>query len=320
MNSNQSFSKCLTAFRLIYVPWASAVLCLVSFTSAAAALPGKTFPTPEAAVSALSTAVMARDTNALAAIFGPAFADIKSADTVQNQNELTKFGENLSASNHISRAADDRCILETGVDRFPFAIPIVRKDGAWFFDTDAGKEELINRRVGRNELEALQSLRTAAQAQREYAAKDHDNDEVLEFAQKIISTPGKKDGLYWSPDIDGEISPLGPAFADAQEEGYFKQPGKPNVPQPFHGYFFKILTRQGQHAPGGTYDYIINGNMIGGFAFVAWPAKYGDSGVMTFIINQRGKIYQKDLGPNTEATATNMKVYDPDTSWTVVTD
>jgi hypothetical protein len=179
---------------------------------------------------------------------------------------------------------------------------------------------LINRRVGRNELEALQSLRTAAQAQREYAAKDHDGNEVMKFAQKIISTPGTKDGLYWSPDIDGEISPLGPAFADARAEGYFKQPGKPNVPQPFHGYFFKILTRQGQHAPGGAYDYIINGNMIGGYAFVAWPAKYGDSGVMTFIINQRGKIFQKDLGPNTEAVATKMKVYDPDPSWTVVTD
>jgi hypothetical protein len=137
----------------------------------------------------------------------------------------------------------------------------------------------------------------------------------LEYAQKLISSPGAKDGLYWSPDIDGEISPLGPAFVAARGEGYFKQSPGDSSPQPFHGYYFKILTRQGKHAPGGAYDYIINGNMIGGFAFVAWPAKYDDSGIMTFIINQQGKVYQKDLGPNTDSIARKMKEYDPDSSW-----
>ena len=154
-------------------------------------------------------------------------------------------------------------------------------------------------------------------AQRDYARKDRDGDQVLKYAQKIISNPGKKDGLYWPVDSDsaGEESPLGPAFARAQSEGYLKGPGNENKPEPFHGYHFRILTRQGKSAPGGAYDYIINGNMIGGFALVAWPADYGDSGIMTFIINQQGKVYQKDLGEKTEAIVKDMKAYDPDPSW-----
>src|SRR5262249_5253479 len=147
--------------------------------------------------------------------------------------------------------------------------------------------------------------------------QDRDGDEVLEYAQRFVSSPGKKDGLYWPQDLDGDISPLGPGFVKAQAEGYFKDtPMDGDAPQPFHGYLFKILTRQGKSAPGGAYDYIINGNMIGGFALVAWPVDYDDSGIMTFIINQQGKVYQKDLGPKTEAIVKDMKVYDPDPSWT----
>ena len=148
--------------------------------------------------------------------------------------------------------------------------------------------------------------------------KDRDGDEVLEYAQKFSSTPGTKDGLYWPPDLDGEISPLGPLVAQAQEQGYGRKPGRRAPrPQPFHGYFFKILTRQGKSAPGGKYDYVINGNMIGGFALVAWPAEYGETGIMTFIVNQQGRVYQKDLGPKTAKVAAAMKAYDPDKTWTL---
>ena len=179
------------------------------------------------------------------------------------------------------------------------------------------KEELINRRVGRNELEALKSVRAYVDAQREYASRDRDGDGVLEFAQKLSSSPGKTDGLYWPIELNGEMSPLGPLMADAQGEGYNLGQGatSDDGPQPFHGYFFKILTRQGKHVPGGKYNYIINGNMIGGFAMIAWPTEYGNSGVMTFIVNQQGRVYQRDLGPETARIARKMKAYDPDPTW-----
>lgn len=285
--------------------------------SASGAAIGKTFASPEDAVVALKKAVSSRDTNALAAIFGPAVEEIKSSDPVDAQNELTEFAEKLNASNHIAHASNDKFILEVGDDRYPFAIPIAQKGGSWFFDTEAGKEELINRRVGRNELEALKSVRAYVDAQRDYASKDRDGDEVLEYAQKIISTPGKQDGLYWPVEDapNGDESPLGPVFADAQNEGYLKAPRQDGERQPFHGYYFKILTEQSKHAPGGAYNYIINGNMIGGFALVAWPADYGDSGIMTFMVNQQGRVYQKDLGEETDEIVNNMKAYDPDQGW-----
>ena len=166
----------------------------------------------------------------------------------------------------------------------------------------------------------LRVLRACVQSQREYATEDHNGSEVLQFAQRFISTPGTKDGLYWPSDLDGQISPLGPLVARAQRRGYGNQPQDAPASEPFHGYYFKILTRQGPHAPGGKYNYIIHGNMIAGFAFVAWPAAYGESGIMTFIVNQRGRVYQKDLGPNTETLVEKMKEYDPDKTWTVSPD
>jgi hypothetical protein len=171
----------------------------------------------------------------------------------------------------------------------------------------------VNRRIGRNELAVLDVIRTYVEAQREYASADRDGDEVLEYAQKIASIEGAKDGLYWPPDLDGTLSPLGPLVAEAQAAGYRKDAD--SGPQPFHGYYFRILTRQGKHAPGGAYDYIIHGNMIGGFALVAWPAEYDGSGVMTFIVNQQGRVYQKDLGSRTGKIAASMKTYDPDETW-----
>ena len=241
-------------------------------------------------------------------------------DAVQAANEFAAFAAAFAETNRLVRESDTRRVLELGNDPWPFPVPIVRKDGHWFFDTAAGKDELLNRRIGRNELETLKVVRAYVQAQREYASRDRDGDGVLEYAQNFLSTPGNKDGLYWSPEPDGEISPLGPLVAAAQAEGYRKSTGEKSAPQPFHGYLFKILTRQGKHASGAKYDYVINGNMIGGFALVAWPAGYGETGIMTFIVNQQGRVYQKDLGPQTGKTAGTMKAYDPDKTWTVSPD
>jgi len=282
---------------------------------------GKTFATPEAAVAALISAVVTTNRPELHAIFGPAAEDIVNPDAVQAATEFAEFATALGQTNRLVRESHTRRVLELGNDAWPFPVPIVQKDGAWFFDTAAGKEELLNRRIGGNELETLKVVRAYVQAQREYAAKDRDGSQVLKFAQKLISTAGAKDGLFWSPDFDGEISPLGPLAADAAAEGYGK--GKKTAgdePQPFHGYLFKILTRQGKHAPGGKYDYVINGNMIGGFALVAWPAEYRQSGIMTFIVNQQGRVYQMDNGPQTGARAAAMKSYDPDPAWSTSPD
>jgi len=278
----------------------------------------KTFPTPEGAVAALAAACSTDDSNALHLIFGPAAGDIENPDRVQARNERQTFVSAFNQTNQLVRELDAKCVLEVGTNSWPFPVPIVKRDGQWFFDTEAGKDELLNRRIGKNEIATLQSVRAYVEAQREYASQDRDGDDVLEYAQKFGSTPGTKDGLYWPFDLDGEISPLGPLVAEAQDQGYGKRVRKEgDAPQPFHGYFFKILTRQGKSAPGGKYDYLINGNMIGGFALVAWPAAYGESGVMTFLVNQQGRVYQKDLGAKTAQVAAALKQYNPDHTWAV---
>ena len=277
---------------------------------------GNTFGTPEAAISALAADVRNGDVEALRALFGPAAQDIMNPDRVQATNELAAFATALDQRSRLDHESDTRCMLEVGTNWWPFPIPLVKRDGHWFFDTAAGKEEILNRRIGKNELAVLEVVRAYVDAQREYASRDRDGDGVLEYAQRIASSPGTTDGLYWDPDLNGEISPLGPLAAEAQGEGYFSGGFAPSAaPEPFHGYFFKILTRQGKHAPGGKYDYIINGNMIGGFAMVAWPAEYRESGVMTFVVNQQGRVHQKDLGAGTSKIARKMTVYDPDDSW-----
>jgi len=282
---------------------------------------GKTFATPEEAVAALVQATSAESGSGLKAIFGPAAAEIENPDRVQATNEFHAFTAALNATNRLVHESATKCVLEVGANSWPFPVPIVKKDGRWFFDTEAGKEEILSRRIGKNELAVLQVVRGYVSAQRDYASRDRNGDDVLEYAQRIASTPGTKDGLYWPPDLDGEISPLGPMVAEAQSEGYsMKARGQEGTRAPFHGYFFKILTQQGKHAPGGKYSYIINGHMIGGFALVAWPAEYGESGIMTFIVNQQGRVYQRDLGPKTEKLAAAMKVYDPEPGWSVSPD
>ncbi len=297
------------------------VLALVGPIAAGAADTGKTFATPEEAVSALLTATSARSGTDLRSIFGPAAAELENPDRVQATNEFRAFASALNTTNRLVQESDAKCVLEIGTNFWPFPVPIVKKDGRWFFDTEAGKEELLNRRIGRNELSTLQTVRAYVEAQREYASSDHTGDQVLEYAQRLFSSPGKEDGLYWPLTPDGEVSPLGPLVAEAQGEGYAAHSkAASGGREPFHGYYFKILTRQGKHAPGGKYSYIINGHMIGGFALAAWPAEYGQSGIMTFIVNQQGLVYQRDLGPKTGKLAPAIKAYDPDPNWSVSPD
>jgi hypothetical protein len=297
-------------------------LALGASTAVRAEDAARTFPTPEAGVAALIAAVNAKDKDALHGIFGPAEADIENPDQVQAAGELEHFAAALNATNQLMHESDTRCELEVGAQSWPFPIPLVKaQDGGWFFDTEAGKEEILDRRVGQNELATLQSVRAYVAAQREYASRDRMGNEVLQYAQKIISSPGLKDGLYWPADMDGELSPLGPQIAEADVAGYSKMwQGTNAEPEPFHGYYFKILTCQGKHAPGGKYNYVINGNMIGGFALVAWPAEYGNTGVMTFIVNQQGRVWQKDLGAKTGKLAPAMDKYNPDSTWQLSTD
>src|SRR5262245_60404401 len=274
------------------------------------------FATPELAVTALADAVNNTNHAALRKLFGSPIDELINPDRVQAANDFAAFSAALSATNYLDHESDHRCVLELGTNQWPFPVPLVQTNGQWSFDTAAGLDELINRRIGRNELDTLNTVRAYVDAQREYATVDHNGNGVLKYAQRLVSTPGTKDGLYWPPDVDGELSPLGPLVASAQEEGYGKHLAETNAaPQPFHGYFFKILTRQGKNPPGGKYDYIINGNMIAGFALVAWPAQYGDTGIMTFLVNQQGRVYQKDLGPKTAKLAADMKEYNPDSSW-----
>jgi hypothetical protein len=313
---SQSFPLLTTGFRLL-LALMFGVPALVH-----AADTGQTFLTPEAAVTAFTTAALAKDQPALEGIFGPAAADIENPDQVQAAHELESFADALSLTNHLVHESDTHCVLEVGEQSWPFPIPLVKQaDGRWFFDTAAGKEEILNRRIGRNELTTLQSVRAYVLAQRAYAASDRLGANVLQYAQKIISSPDLKDGLYWPTNLDGEISPLGPLVAHAQAAGYVSSAKNDGTaPEPFHGYYFKILTRQGKHAPGGKYNYVINGNMIGGFALVAWPAEYGNSGIMTFIVNQQGRIYQRDLGAKTGKLAPAMEYYDPDSTWQLSSD
>jgi hypothetical protein len=285
----------------------------------------KTFPTAEEALSALATAVNARDREALKAIFGPAIDELTSPDRVQATNELAAFAEAMSRSRRLVKETTNSFSVEVGGNAYSFPVPIVQQqDGRWFFDTAAGKEEVINRRIGRNEIGAITVARVYVQAQREYASKDRDDDEVLEYAQRLLSTPGKKDGLYWPIELDGELSPLGPLVALAREEGYRREQNSEATEgeqaRPYHGYFYRILTRQGPAAPGGKYDYIINGNMIAGFALLAYPADYGETGIMSFIVNQQGKVYQKDLGPKTAEVAKSIEEYNPDKTWSLSPD
>jgi len=277
------------------------------------------FATPEEAVQALAAAAKTKDTEALNAIFGPELHGLVSADAVQASNRFAIFARRISSKVNLVRPSDDRVLLEIGYDAWPFPIPLVRQGGQWAFDTEAGKQEILNRRIGMNELGTIGVCRAYVEAQREYASENHDGDEVLQYAQSLRSQPGKHDGLYWHAEEGAEVSPFGPLVAQARGEGYRHESKiMSDAQKPYHGYYFKILTRQGRHAAGGKYSYIINGRMIAGFALVAWPVEWGNSGIMTFIVNQEGKVYEKCLGSKTAGAALKMTTYDPDSTWKLV--
>ncbi len=243
-----------------------------------------------------------------------------SADVVQATEGFNLFVERLKEKATLVPLSDSKDELEIGADGWPFPIPVVKGgDGKWFFDTAAGKEEILNRRIGANELGAIDVCHAYVDAQREYAGQERNGDEVLEYAQNLMSSAGTQDGLYWPAHKPGdEISPFAPPLiAQARDEGYHRRTGLLTGEQtPYHGYYFRILTRQGARAPGGKYNYIINGHMIGGFALIAWPAEWGNTGVMTFIVNQRGKVFQKDLGPkNGFARQDRLPPMSPDPTW-----
>jgi hypothetical protein len=273
----------------------------------------KTFVSPEEAVTALIDAAKAGSQEELMAIFGPAAREVlSSGDPVEDKAARERFVKAYDAKHALMREGDAKAVLQIGAEDWPFPIPIIKTNQQWSFDAKKGKEELTNRRIGRNELSTIQTCLAYVDAQREYAGKDRDGDGLFEYAQRFISTPGKKDGLYWEAKPGDEESPLGDFAARATREGYTKTSNKP---VPYHGYYFKILKAQGKHAPGGAYDYVVKQRMIGGFALVAYPAQYGSSGVMTFVVNHDGVVYEKNLGKDTAKVAQAMKKFDPDKSW-----
>jgi len=294
-----------------------------------------TFATPEDALKALKDAAAAKDKAALEQIFGPASKDLMNPDAVQSAAECEAFSKHLAEMSNLVRRGDDQVVLYIGQENWPMPIPIVRKDGKWYFDTVAGKDEILARRIGENELNTIDVCRAYVVAQNEYHATDWNGDDMLEYAQHFKSSPDKKDGLYWEAADNEPQSPMGPLVAEARAEGYFaarppaegqaQEPpvaGQPAHGQhrPFHGYYFRILTKQGPHAPGGAFDYIINGHMVAGFALVAYPAEWGNSGVMTFIVGPRGKVYQKNLGEKTAEQAAALTEFDPDDTWKPVSE
>ncbi len=293
---------------------ASLVVIILTFAGTAAAEKQKAFTTADEAVKVFVSALRDNNEKELAAIFGPpAKGLISSGDPVSDRQRRERFLKAYDEKNSIVPEGQ-RMVLNVGQNDWPFPVPVVKKGNVWVFDTEIGKQEILNRRIGENELDTIQTMLAIVDAEREYAMKDSDNHGLLEYAQKFRSDPGKRNGLYWETKEGEEPSPLGELVAKAKAEGYTYQKSK-SEPVPYHGYYFRILKAQGKNAPGGAYDYLVNGHMIGGFAVVAYPAGYGNSGVMTFLVNDDGVVYQKDLGKNTNRIATAMKMFDPDKTW-----
>jgi DUF2950 family protein len=285
-----------------------------SGVSYAAAAQQKSFSSAEEAVKAAVAAARSNDDKEMLAIFGPQAKELLfSGDAVADKRRRGEFLAAYDAKNRLATEGESVTLI-VGKQEWPFPIPVVKKGSSWIFDTAKGKEEILNRRIGENELFTIQSMLAIVDAQREYATKDRDRNALLEYAQKFISDPGKKNGLYWEAKQNEPQSPLGPIMTQLRGEGYQGKP--PATPVPYHGYYYRILTAQGKDAPGGAYSYLVKGKMIGGFAVVAYPAENANSGVMTFIVNHDGKVFQKNLGANTASIAKSMKEYNPDKTWT----
>lgn len=290
-------------------------MVLLGIAGARAAAPAqKSFATPEEAVDALVQAVDADDRQAVRAVLGDVSAWAFSGDRTADRAAAARFTASYAEKHALVREGD-KATLTVGNQDHPFAFPLVKVGERWRFDTNAGKEELLARRIGQNELSAMQVLRAIVDAQIEYASVDRDGDGVVSYARRLASRPGKRDGLFWPAKAGEEPSPLGALVAQASGEGYRKDA---KGPTPFHGYYFRMLEGQGRNATSGPLQYVVRGRAIGGFALVAYPARYGNSGVMTFIVNHEGQIYQADLGPKTASVAANMRLFDPGEGWSKV--
>ena len=295
----------------------SLTIAMLLCAAASVASAQEAFKTPDEAASALVSAAKAGDMKALATVLGPdGDAIVSSGDKVADATTRQKFVTAYEAKHQISLDGEDKAIMVIGDQDYPLPIPIVRKNGMWRFDTVAGRDEILARRIGRNELDAIQSCLAYVDAQNDYAAKDRTGAGTGVYAQRIVSRPGKKDGLYWQTSQGEDPSPLGELIAEATAQGYRVGAGR----TPYHGYYFKILTKQGAAAPGGELDYIVHGKMIGGFALVAYPAEYRNSGVMTFIVSHDGTVFQKDLGRNTAKLAPQISSFNPGKTWQRVSD
>ncbi len=280
----------------------------------AAAPKQQSFASPDEAVKALMAAVKAHDEKTMLAVLGTGAKNvINSGDKVADRTGREKFAAAYDEANKLEMQGDAKAVLAVGKDAWPFPIPVVKAGSAWRFDAKQGAEELLNRRIGRNELSAIQAVEAYVDAQREYYVLNPAKENLLQYAQKFVSSKGKRDGLYF-PTKEGEPqSPLGAIYARATAAGYKADEG--GKPIPYYGYYYRILTGQGPDAVGGAYSYLAHGKMIGGFALIAYPASYGNSGIMTFIVNQNGAVYEKDLGPNTAAAAQKITRFNPDKTW-----
>jgi len=302
-------------FRLWFLVGTVAVVTAVYLgTSFAATAKPRSFASAEEAVKAAVAAAKANDEKELLAIFGADAKDLfVSGDPVDDKQRRQRFLKAYQEKNQLVKEGNNTVLL-VGKDDWPMPIPLVQKGNSWVFDVEQGREEILNRRIGKNELSAIQVMLATVDAQRDYWRMDIDGDGVREYAQKFRSDPGKKNGLYWEAKAGEEQSPFGPLAAEAKVEGY-KLASAGTGPTPYHGYYYKIITAQGKNASGGAYSYLAKGKMIGGFAVIAAPAQYGNSGVMTFIVNHDGVVYEKDLSKNTIESAKKMSRFDPDKSW-----
>jgi hypothetical protein len=294
----------------------AAILVMIASVVALSACARKPqeFDSPEAAAQAMVEAAKSDGNSALLKLFGKDGEPlVDSGDEVADKNARARFLERYAEANSLDKSAPESAILEVGADKWPFPVPIVSEGGKWHFDTPTGVDELVNRRVGANELSTIQSCLAYVDAQREYYMRNPESSSLLHYAGRLISTADKKDGLYWPAGENDEQSPLGEGFAKARAEGYAKEGTMSG--EPFHGYIYRLLTRQGPNAHGGAYDYVVNDQLLGGFAAIAFPADYGNSGVMTFMVSHDGVVYSKDLGPETAKLALAVDSFDPGSDW-----